>query len=436
MGRYRLYPDKGNTIIQNSNINTGLNEVFELWYGIDGIARHLIHFDFSGYYEKYLSGEVPHITATTAILHLEPCYPFFERNPYEDAHPANGSIIDVKIVQQYWESGSGYDFYGTKTINDKSNWYSASTITNWALPGGDFIYTVFSGIVSSLNSPINVTVSDEIELWNAFTGHNYGFVIKFNDDFEELSGDTKHILKYFSNNAHTKYKMPYIEFSWDNKVTDQRDSIYPDSTGRLYLYTKKNGTFANVYDISGVTITGDSISTFTSTTIHNPMRGVYYVDWSYPSTGATGVTFIDKWSVKFESGMSYALIEKSGVTSQLESEWSHSSEIQYPNYSVVIPNLMDSYTKGDMVYLKVNCYRPYTSTIEIVKNLEYRIDLIDGSTTFELTDWDDVSYTNEENFILLDTSWLHENYTYSIRVRYKLDGSLTSNPISKTFKII
>ena len=78
MGKFRIYSDKGNTLIENSQINTGKNEVAELWYGNDGIARYFVHFDFSDYNAKYLLNEVPHITATTATLNMTACYPVFE----------------------------------------------------------------------------------------------------------------------------------------------------------------------------------------------------------------------------------------------------------------------------------------------------------------------------------------------------------------------
>ena len=46
MGKYRIYPSKSNSIIEGKRINTGENEVMELWYGSSGIARHLVKVDF------------------------------------------------------------------------------------------------------------------------------------------------------------------------------------------------------------------------------------------------------------------------------------------------------------------------------------------------------------------------------------------------------
>lgn len=438
MGKFRIYPDRGNTLIENSQINTGLNEVFELWYGNSGVARHLIHFDFTDYNEKYLSGEVPHITATTAIFHLEPCYPFFEREPYADAYVAESSIIDVMVVQQNWDTGVGHDFYGKDVVRGVSNWYSATSTSDWALHGGDFLYTVFSGVVNNGNESLDIPATREIEFLNTFTGNNYGLVIKFNDDVEALTGSSKHILKYFSSEAFTRYRAPYIELTWDDKVTDQRDSISAGVNRRLYLYVKKNGVFSNVNDISGVTtsFSNSGITSITTTSINNPMRGIYYIDITYPSTGSTGVTFTDRWSVQYESGMTYSIVSQTGITTSITSVWTSSESINSERYTLAVPNMLEKYTRGDVVYLEIDCYTPFTSNLNIVKNLEYKIDLIDGTVEFPFMDWEDVSYSTSENFIILDTSWLLDGYKYALTVRYKVDGSISSEVITKKFWIV
>lgn len=436
MGKYRIYPDKGNTLIEGTELNTGLNEVMELWYGNEGIARYLIHFNFDTYNEKYLAGNLPHITATTASFHLEPCYPIFEKYPYETSSPAESSRVDVKIVQQYWDNGVGHDFWGTETVDGKSNWYSATSTSHWAAPGGDFLYTVFSGIVDNGYEALDIPVIDEIELWNSFTGHNYGLVVKFNDDVEDLSGSTKHILKYYSHEAWTKYKTPYIELTWNDQITDQRNEVHPNSTKRLYFYLKKNGTFTNAANISGVSISfSNSALTVTSSTIHNPVKGMYYIDFVYPSSGVTGITFNDAWAVQYETGMTHSIITQTGLTIPTSSVWASSSSIEPVQYTIVVPNMMSKYTFGDIIYLQIDCYTPYTNTLNVLKNMEYKLDLIDGQNLISFSDWDDVSYTSSENFITLDTSWLIAGYQYALSLRYTIDGSLSSEAITKKFWI-
>ena len=80
MGKYRIYPSKSNTLIEDSpNVNTGENEVMELWYGTSGLTRYLLQFDFDAYNASYALGYVPHATASTWTFHLENCYPIYEK---------------------------------------------------------------------------------------------------------------------------------------------------------------------------------------------------------------------------------------------------------------------------------------------------------------------------------------------------------------------
>jgi len=437
MGKFRIYPDKSNTLIENSEFNTGKNEVMELQYGVYGIKRHLIHFDFGDYNSKYASGSVPHITGATATFNMDSIYPVFERYPYEDAYPAEASQVDIKVIQQFWDAGTGHDFWGKDVVRGKSNWYSASSTSHWALPGGDFLYTVFSGTVENADVNLSCEVTNEIELWNTFTGQNHGFVVKFSDDVEALSASTWHMLKYYTSNANTKYKLPYIELSWDSQIRDERDEVCAGSTNRLYLYLRKNGTFSNANNISGVTVSFGTTgyTTVTASTIHNPVRGIYYVDIPFPSTGATGVSFTDNWVVQYEAGMTYTSILQTGSTVDASAVWQTSDSIDPTRYTIEIPNMIQKYSQGDIVYLQVNCYVPYTNTREIVKNMEYKIDLLDGNIEIPFVDWEGVSYSTTENFIILDTSWLHTDYRYQISVRYTVDGSLSSEAISKKFWI-
>ena len=53
----RTYFDKNNTMVNNSNVNTGLNPVTELFYGgaigQQQYSRFLFHFDETKYFGNY-----------------------------------------------------------------------------------------------------------------------------------------------------------------------------------------------------------------------------------------------------------------------------------------------------------------------------------------------------------------------------------------------
>lgn len=437
MGKYRLYPQKSNTLIEGSEINTGENEVMELWYGSEGVTKHLVQFDFSGYEEKYEQGLVPHITAATSVFHMTNCYPFLEKEPYFTSSIAASSIVVVKVVQQAWDSGIGHDFYGLETENGYSNWYCATTIANWAAGGGDYLYTIFSGAIDKGYENFSGTILDEIHLWETFTGSNHGLAIMFHEDYEALTGENQHILKFYTDNARTKYKMPYIEFNWDNQVTDQRNEVYAGSTKRLYLYLKRNGTFTDAYSISGVSIeySDTGLTPFTTTSINNPMPGIYFVDFICDTGATVDTIYTDAWAVKYESGSSYVDISQSGSVIDAISVWdsSDSDVVNSSTYTLTIPHLKSRYTRGDYLFVQVNALTNYTSTNNILKNMEYKLNLIDGNLDVPFTDWEPVSYSTSENFIMLDTDWLFSGYSYSLDFRYTIDGTLIHDHVKRKF---
>jgi len=161
MAKYRIYPDKSNTLVEkNPTTNTGLNEVTELWYGDDGIARYFIRFDFSDYETKYAQGLVPHITATTATCVLTTCAPIVE-----SGSTATSFDMEVQVVQQDWDQGIGYNLDGTDIVEGFSCWTGATSTDTWAAAGGDFLYQVFSGHVDTMGSSVSLDVTDEVELW-------------------------------------------------------------------------------------------------------------------------------------------------------------------------------------------------------------------------------------------------------------------------------
>lgn len=438
MAKYRIYPSKSNTLLEGSRINTSENEVTELWYGNEGIARYLVRFNFDAYNAEYAAGRAPHITAATATFHMENCYPIFERAPYTTATSPSAADIEVQVVQQFWDAGAGYDFYGTATVNDESNWYSATSTQPWAAAGGDFLYTVFSGTVEKGRLNFSGDVANEIELWNVFTGDNYGFVVKYAEAYEDLSGSTKTILKYFTENAKTKYKMPYIEMAWDDQVKDERDDVSPGTTKRLYLYCVLNGNLTNAVSVSSVTITYSTtaVTSSSTTSISNPMPGVYYIELTYPTTGATGVTFTDTWRVQYSTGQPYTSVVKTGVTVPVSNGWTTTIGATYSDYIINVPQMASAYPQGTRVYLEVQPVTRYTSTVNILKNMSYKIDLIDGQMRIPFVDWEPVSYSHDENFVTFDTSWMHVGYQYALSFRYTVDGTTVYTPHERKFRIV
>ena len=442
MGRYRIYPSKNTTIIEDSpTINTGENQVMELWYGNSGLTRHLVKFDTDDYTSKYNDGKVPHITASTATTHFYNCYPIFEEtSEYSSAVHASSVDLILQMVQQDWDEGNGFDFYGLNTNTGYADWYSATSSSAWAAAGGDFLYTVFSGHIDKGTENFSGTVTNEIALWDMFTGNNFGLAIMYSGNHEALSSATRNVLKYYTRHTNTYYK-PYIQLDWDNQVRDERHRIYSGLTNRLYLYIKNNGEFSNANSVSSVTMTFSDDSThtgFTGTGIYNPMPGIYYVNFDCPNN-CTAATITDTWAVQYEDSMPFMNIAQTGTTQTTLSQWTTggTSNIINPiDYDISIPGLQSEYYAGAIVYLEINNLTKYTSTKNVVKNMEYKIYLKDGNNKFIMEDWDGVSYTQDDNFIMIDTTWYLTGNTYGLQFRYNTDGSTVYVDQERTFKVV
>ena len=136
--------------------------------------------------------------------------------------------------------------------------------------------------------------------------------------------------------------------------------------------------------------------------------------------------------------MSYESITQNGTTVALSTGWDtdDDSVVSGSNYSLSVPSLQSEYTIGDKLFLDISYVRKFTSTNLVCKNLEYKLELIDADKVISFIDWDDVSYTQTENFIYLDTSWLHTGYKYALTFRHKSDGSTLRQETTKTFKLI
>jgi len=272
-------------------------------------------------------------------------------------------------------------------------------------------------------------------LWDSFTNDNYGLVFKFTDEFEALTTTAKQIAKFYTEKTHTNY-LPYIEFEWDNQVKDERSEIVPGTTKRLYFYAKKDGVLTNVNAITDVTIrfTEVGAADIVITTINNTAPGIYYVDFTCPSVEGS---FYDVWEVQYESGMTFSTIEQEGVIFGAEDSWTNdtTNTIDPESYNIMMPNFKSTYKTDESIYLDVNAVILYTSSIVILKNLEYSISLIDGSNRETFVDWTGVSYSNNDNFIQFDTSWLLVDNLYELSFRHQTDSSTYVNVQDRQFRI-
>jgi hypothetical protein len=425
MARYRIYTDQCAGIIENfPNKNTGENEVAEIWYGNQGRSRFLLRFDYSNYLAEYTNGRVPNLSAATSIIKIINAHPILEEFDLAlGTERAQSVDIVLELVTTDWDEGVGHDYVGIGRENGYCNWNSATTVSSWSTPGGD-ISTEMSRIhFNNGAESYSGAISGSAVLWDQATGtSNYGFMLRYADEYEILSGATKQILKFYARRTNTRFE-PVLEVQWDNQVTDQRLEVSPGTTKRLYFYAKKDGTFTDVNDISGVTIAGVNHTGFTSAV--NPMPGIYYVDFDCPVTASAGTVITDTWYVQTVTAITLA------------SSWTSSGVVNPTEYWWKVPDLKAAYVRGDRIFLDVDAVVRFSqSTVDVLKTAEYSIVQLEGNQEIDYVPWEGISYTEDDNFIYIDTSWYQTGYTYSIKIRQESDGNWIIDDKVREFKIV
>lgn len=438
MGRFRVYANKNNTIIENSDVNTGLNEVSELWYGDSGISRLLMKYDIDSYMNRYFDGNVPSLLSADTLSVLYSPIPIYSSETFQ----ATSFDIQCYLMEEDWDEGVGYDFIGLNTEDGYSNWYSATTISAWTTNGAtDQNILLSSQHFDSGDEPYSASISSNVSaLWAQFTGDNFGVIFKYHDDYEALSSETKKIKEFYTRHTHTYY-IPYLQVDWDDRVQYDANNFVVGQSNRLYILFSNSGRLTDPYSVINLKL--DYIDVFSQLTSHTltgivkQQTGIYYVDYDFSDCGF-GTDIDLTWRVKYYDNYAYTDVVKTGRTANITDIWnSDTSLIDIKKYAFSIPNLKEKYYVGEVDYLEILVREFWEfETYISAKNLEYSIYLVDGNMEFIMEDWTGVSYYNDQNFIKLDTIWYIPNHKYRIKFRLLNDSSQRIAIYNKDFKVL
>ena len=135
--------DKCNTLLKDSEKNTGLNPVAELNMG-NTVSRILLYADLNKIKQKVSNGEI-NVNNLTHVLKMTNCgsvnLPLFKEDVNIDyttkKRAASFDIIAFKIPFE-WDEGRGFDYHGDNIIEshaiistDGSNWFQAKNGVEW-----------------------------------------------------------------------------------------------------------------------------------------------------------------------------------------------------------------------------------------------------------------------------------------------------------------
>lgn len=287
MSSHFSYFAKNNTLIQNSNINTGRNPVTELYFGsnIGGrFSRFIFNIDLQPLTEKINSGIIS-TGCNTDIRHylrMKNTSSFDEGllNTTDSSGRRRATSFDLVLFRiptnQNWSEGVGYDFVNYNNRNngaigfitdDKSyserpsNWFSATTISGWTTPGiydntnqstGSSINFSALTIVGTQsfefgNEDVEIDMTNEINgILSGTTTGVTGWGLAFYPQLENMTGlPESYSVGFFTRHTQTYYE-PYLETIYNDLIDDDRYSFTTHKTNNLYLTIYQDGDYVNL----------------------------------------------------------------------------------------------------------------------------------------------------------------------------------------------
>ena len=433
----RTYFDKNNTIVYNSNVNTGLNPVTELFYGgavgEEKYSRFLFHFDESRLKSLYTGGTFTDITKLKHTLKMTNTGAF-------DTDLLNGTMggkdracsFDLILfkINQFWDNGVGYDYDVCNYIagecafsNQASNWINAQTGINWS--GGTGVYSGSpSGITVTMqhfdkgNENLEMDITDFVN--GILTGDtNHGLGIAYARPYELMNTTTPQYVGFFTNNTQTFYE-PFVETIYDNHITDDRNNFFLDKPNKLYLYVNLNGNPTNLDTLPSVVVYDNDenvFSAYTSSAVTHVTKGVYSIDIQVPTTATNDcVMYTDLWTGITINGVTRPNIEMNFVTKNSLGYYNIGNNDMLPRKVAVnvsgIQN-REKIKRGDIRRVIVSARIPYTvEQTQAISDLKYRLYVLEGTREYTVIDFQPVEMANNYYYFLLDTESLIPNMYY------------------------
>ena len=447
----RTYFDKNNTIVNNLNVNTGLNPVSELFYGGDEqYSRFLFYFDETRLKNLYTGGTYTDLTKLKHTLRLTNTGSF-------DKDLLNGmmgskdrassfDLIAFKINQD-WDNGVGYDYSLCNIVVGEcafsvcpSNWVNAQTGVEWS--GGTGVYSGSpSGITVSTqhfdkgNENIEMDITDYVN--GILTGDtNYGLGIAYARGYELMNTSSLQYVGFFTNNTQTFFE-PFVETVYDNHINDSRNNFFLDKPNKLYLYSNLAGNPTNLDSIPSVNVydqNGVLFSAYTPSDVNHVTLGVYSIDILVPTTIDNDCTmYTDIWTGITINGVSRPNIELNFALKNSLEYYNIGDNDMLPkkvglNVSGIQNN--EKIKRGDIRKVFVSTRIPYTiEQTQNISDLKYRLYVLEGTSELTVIDFQPIEMSNIYNYFLLDTASLIPN-------TYYLDVLATSNQEVTTLKNI
>lgn len=433
----KTYLDKINTIVYNSDVNTGQNPICELYYG-DGFTRVLFHFDTTKIRNLIDDKTYSDITKLKHVLKFKNCWglqDIGERMIYNSGKSTvkeRATSFDLQLIRltEYWDDGVGNDFtidgFLTKEPSlsyNASNWFKSQTETPWT-EGDGAVTGVTSGNTVAVqhfsvgNEDIEIDLTDEIT--NILTGNanNYGYMIKFPSLLEDVKTNTTQYCGFFTQHTQTAFK-PFVETTCSEYISDDRNNFYLDKNNKLYFYSRIGGSLQNLDELPTCLINEEQ------QVVKQCSKGVYYVELNFSSEShEPNVMFYDVWSNIKYNGVSFGDVELDFVTKTPVNYFNFGNGDSNCENKRYIPNVY-GIKYGERININDDIRKVYIQVKEEfvvnksinIDNVYYRLYVKESDKEIDFITFTKANKSTNENYFLLDIgSLLPNEYFLDVKV--------------------
>lgn len=434
--------EKCNTIIKDSELNTGLNPIAELNAG-GVISRILIYFDLTKLRNKVKNGEVD-VNNLTHKIKMTNCgsvtLPIFNNKSFvsqqEKTRAASFDVIAFKIPFA-WDEGRGFDYqmgFGKDThkitSTDCCNWYQARNFVEWDEYGvysndallEDYNKEVrdiiigeqhFDNGTESLDLDITEYINDILLNNKEF----HGIALAFSPIYEYNTADNTYI-SFFTHRTNTFFA-PYLETINSNDILDDRAKFHIGVKNHLYLFVNDNGEYVNLDFLPTCKVEGQDYE------VKQCGKGIYYIEIHIKNGDVEPNTILyDTWSNIVLNGEEMNDVEMEFVVLPIEKRINIGRD-NSKNETSFSPQLSGIYHKenvavGDIREINVDFIEDYSYGTKIIPNkCEYRVYIKEHSNEIDIYPYQTIERHYDKHVFLIDSNELipHEYYI-DIRVKY------------------
>ena len=419
----RTYISKFNTIIKNSDLNTGINPVAELTYGANN-SRMLVYFDHSKLACMVNDKVCPDITKFKHYLKITNAGSIDfsqahhrETSSISDATKIRTSSFDLIffLIPQQWDQGKGYDytrtffnqgFYGhleqdpARLIsNEGCNWFQPRNAFKWD-ENGIYEPTTLSKEYDKFGSDegseiiiarqhfdlgvenINVDITDIVNKFITEEIPNYGIGIAFSPMLEMVECKTEHYVGFLTNNTPSFFE-PYVESVYEDCISDDRSNFILDKPNKLYLYCNVGSELVNLDEMPTCQVNEKEYE------VKQYSKGIYYIDITLSKNDFKVNTMLyDTWgNIKYQ-GVELDDVELDFVVKTASVYFNIGNTIE--NKQKVIPTISgikenENIKRGDVRKVMITPQVEYSKNMaELIDSMEARVYIKDGTRELDV----------------------------------------------------